>query len=70
MENLGQFSLTFVSLSFPVVTVVLFLNMLTINCIYSKKVKLPKCDELCKETLTNKSSNLKIFLRSSLVIYL
>ena len=36
MENLGQFSLIFVSLSFPVVTVVLFLNMLTINCIYSK----------------------------------
>ena len=34
------------------------------------KVKVSKCDEICKETLTNKSCSFKILLRWSLVIYL
>ena len=33
------------------------------------KVKLPKCNEIYQETLTNRKSNLEILLHSFLVIY-
>ena len=81
MEKFGKLSLVFVSFSFPAVIVVAFLKQYAaINEFIQEfprsmvfcwiKVKLSKCDEACKETLISKSKNLKILLRSSLVIYL